>query len=321
MSKSVCHVCNLQASSLSGHASEADAIAKGGQYLDPDANGEFDAFNAHDLCVVCANCGSVVTNPSDGPRLVCADCGQNEFYVVQTVAAPSKRPSYSRLTTPSASPKKSARTGSGSQWLPDAKDSLIVSPGARWGARTVDFALGVFLGWFMLLFVDCVIQFNATEMSSIWWYLISVLSGLSFDACCYAIFDQTPGRWLFAVKLRRQDDEPLGLGAYLVRDILVFVKGLGLCIPLVSQGMQLFQYARLRSGLPASYDERRDVSIVRTQHSGFRTFVALVVFSLAILVKVVVMGMAMCAIGRVFGVDPETPVQVSEPIVPGSQAK
>jgi uncharacterized RDD family membrane protein YckC len=315
MSKSVCHVCNLQASSLSGHASEADAIAKGGQYLDPDANGEFDAFNAHDLCVVCANCGSVVTNPPDGPRLVCADCGQNEFYVVQTVAAPSKRPSYSRLTPPSAASKKSARTESGSQWLPDAKDSLIVSPWARWAARTVDFALGMFLGWFILLFAGIVINFNTVELSGIWWCLVLMLSGLIVDAVCYSVFDQTPGKCLFAVKIRRQNGESLGFRVYLMRNLLMFAIGLGLCIPAISQIAQLVQYKRLKSGRLASYDERLDVLIVRTRHGAFRTFVGIVTLVLSIVLK----WMIMC--GAIYGSNPEASVPVSEPIPPAVQTK
>ena len=81
MNKPVCRVRNLRVSALSGYVSEADAIATGGRYLQPDAAGLFDASMAHDLCVVCANCGSAVLNPAPGAVLSCPDCGQDEFHM------------------------------------------------------------------------------------------------------------------------------------------------------------------------------------------------------------------------------------------------
>lgn len=113
MEKPICHVRNLRKSALSGYVSEIDAVATGGRYLTPDATGFFDASFTHDLCVTCVNCGSVVSNPGSDVLLLCSDCGQDEFYVVQTVAPPPKRPTYTPLeppatpTTTEASPTES----------------------------------------------------------------------------------------------------------------------------------------------------------------------------------------------------------------------
>ena len=92
MDKPICRVRNLRKAALSGYVSEIDAVATGGCYLAPDAAGVFDASLAHDLCVTCVNCGSVVSNPGFDAQLSCSDCGMDEFHVVQTSAPPPRRP-------------------------------------------------------------------------------------------------------------------------------------------------------------------------------------------------------------------------------------
>ena len=84
MDRPVCHVRNLRESALSGHVSEIDAIATGGRYLAPDASGYYDASLAHDLCVTCVNCGSIIEESPGAGELSCPVCGESTFHVFQT---------------------------------------------------------------------------------------------------------------------------------------------------------------------------------------------------------------------------------------------
>lgn len=287
MNKPVCRVCNLRASALSDYVSEADAIATGGRYLRPDAAGWFDASAAHDLCVVCANCGSAVSNPALGAVLSCPDCGQDEFHVVQTSAPAPRRPSYSTLNPfPAPSPSSADRS---SRPMPDeVGDNMRVSPWARWAARTIDFNVSALVGALALGIFLAILGFDFENANEILLeYLIAYPAGLALDALCYHLFGQTLGKYLFALRVRRQNGMRLSFGAYLKRNFWVFVKGLGLSIPLVCIITQVVQYNRVNAGKSASYDEGMDLEIVRVRHSSVRTFFGIAVVVLVYLLTIV----------------------------------
>ena len=267
MDKPICRVRNLRKAALSGYVSEIDAVATGGCYLAPDAAGVFDASLAHDLCVTCVNCGSVVSNPGFDAQLSCSDCGMDEFHVVQTSAPPPRRPTYTPLVPP-AVPSNSDQNQSDD----DVSDNPFVSPWARWAARTLDFSIGAILAVIVLL----VVGIDLDNMSGLGVAILAIPGGLALDALIYYFFGWTLGKWLFAVKVRRQDGCRLTYAEYFKRNLWVFVKGFGLGIPIVTLVMHVVQYNRLRAGKSASYDEGKDIKIVRVKHDVIRTVVGIV---------------------------------------------
>ena len=78
------------------------------------------------------------------------------------------------------------------------------------------------------------------------------------------------------MKVRRQDGGRLTFAEYFKRNLWVFVKGMGLAIPIVSIVAEVIQYNRLRAGKPASYDEGKDIKIVRVRHNVVRTVFGIV---------------------------------------------
>ena len=264
MNRPICHVRNLRAGALSGYVSEADAIATGGCYLPPDATGWFDASAAHELCVSCVNCGAVISRATREAVLSCPDCGQEEFYVVQTVPPPRR---------PTCSPQDSSP-------VPppiDPGESTNVNPWARWAARMVDLMISNLLAAIVLVLLFAFSEIESENMNSLAEYLLIIPAGLVLDAICYHFFGQTIGKYLFAVRVRRQNGTCLSFGEYLKRNFWVFVKGLGLCIPIVNLITEVIQFNRLHDGKAASYDEGKDVRVVRVRHSGARTFFGVVV--------------------------------------------
>ena len=272
MDKPICRVRNLNKSALSGYVSEIDAIATGGRYLAPDATGIFDASFAHDLCVTCANCGAVVSNPGLDASLSCSDCGMDEFHVVQTSAPPPRRPTYTPLS-PTTVPSNSDQSKSDD----DVGDNPIVSPWARWAARTLDFWIGAFLAAVVIGILLESIGINTDNISELGWTILAIPGGLALDALSNYFFGWTLGKWLFAVKIRRQNGCRLTYAEYLKRNLWVFVKGFGLGIPIVNLVMHVVQYNRLQAGKSASYDEGKDVKIVRVKHNVARTVAGIIV--------------------------------------------
>lgn len=279
MDKPACHVRHLRKTALSGYVSEVDAIATGGHYLDPDTSGFFDASAAHDLCVACVNCGSVVSSPGVNENLVCPDCGHDEFHVVQTIAPPPRRSTYTPLVPPIVPPPPSPPRASD-----DAGDSPIVSPWARWAARLLDFWVGAFAAAFLIGYLLESMGFDTDGISEVGWMILTIPSGLVLDAFVHHLFGWTLGKWLFAVKIRHRDGGGLKFGEYLKRNFLVFVQGFGLSLPIVNLVTFIIQYNRLRSGKSASYDEGKNVRIVRAKHSAIRTFFAIVALVVLFLV-------------------------------------
>ena len=84
MNRPSCRIRNLRAEALSGFIGEEDALAAGGQYLNPDASGGLNVEGMERLCIVCENCGSVVVTASGDGEFSCPDCGDISFRVIQT---------------------------------------------------------------------------------------------------------------------------------------------------------------------------------------------------------------------------------------------
>ena len=281
MEKPCCKVRNLHKSALSGYVSEADAIATGGHYITPDGTGWLDVSLSHDLCVTCANCGSVVSSPGAGAQLICSDCGMEDFHVVQTVAPPPRRPTYTPLVPPSAPSNPSPRSADD-----DPNDSTFVSPWARWAARTLDLAVSTIFGFIVVGIFLAIIGCDIENISDAGAMIMGIPAGLLLDALCYQIFGWTLGKWLFAVKVRHHDGFRLTFGEYFKRNCWMTIKGLGLCIPIVTLITEVVQYNRLRAGKCASYDEGNDIKILRAKHDVVRTVFGIVALIVLFIITV-----------------------------------
>lgn len=84
MDRPSCHIRNLRTDALSGFRKEKEALAAGGRYLHPAADGWLDASGLAGLCVVCENCGSIIESAPDAGELSCPDCGESTFRVFKT---------------------------------------------------------------------------------------------------------------------------------------------------------------------------------------------------------------------------------------------
>lgn len=267
MGKQICHVRNLQNSALSEYLSESDAIKMGGSYISPDSSGWFDAGGSHDLCVSCANCGSIICETGKEAVLSCPDCGYDKFYVVQTVLPPYSNPECDSVNVGRNRILDFLRT--------KFMNGKAVDPWSRWSARVLDFSISYFLVFFFFVMVSL---FDVREMSSVRVLFFTIPGAVALDSLLYLLFGTTLGKWLFAIAITHRDGTELTYLEHFIRNWKVFAFGLGALIPFFAIPLQICQYLRLRSGKAAFYDANSDIVIIRTIHNVNRIICGIGIF-------------------------------------------
>jgi uncharacterized RDD family membrane protein YckC len=90
--------------------------------------------------------------------------------------------------------------------------------------------------------------------------ILVLLVGTVVVAASFALFGTTPGKAIFRISVRRADGSKLPFVVALVRELKVFVKGLGLGIPLVALITHIVGYTNLKNDGITSWD--RDGGLV-----------------------------------------------------------
>ncbi|MFT3897178.1 MAG: RDD family protein [Thermomonas sp.] len=97
-------------------------------------------------------------------------------------------------------------------------------------------------------------------------------------------FAQTPGKWLFGIRVRNQDGSRLGFAKALKREGWVITRGLAFGVPLLSLGTLATSYATLKDDGYAPWDKRLKCEVQHAQATWFwwvrATFGAIVVFAM-----------------------------------------
>jgi hypothetical protein len=76
------------------------------------------------------------------------------------------------------------------------------------------------------------------------------------DALIHKVAGNSPGKALLGLEVGTSTAQPLSFGEYLRRNLSLWLRGLGLGIPVVSLCTLVQQYSRLGEGLQTSYDDR-----------------------------------------------------------------
>jgi hypothetical protein len=84
---------------------------------------------------------------------------------------------------------------------------------------------------------------------------------LVLDTLIYAVFGNSIGKALYSVEIRRQGRR-IGGGRYALRNLAVWVLGLGCSLPFLNLATVVWQYFRLKNGKQAIYDDLLDMQAV-----------------------------------------------------------
>ena len=159
-------------------------------------------------------------------------------------------------------------------------------PWLRWAARIFDFFLfstlmGILIGFMGLIYPSALnIPDGALE------YLL-MFAYVFVEPIMLCSWGTTPGKALFKIRLRRQNGKKLYYSQALSRSFSVWVRGLGLGIPLVSLFTLLNSYNSLTKEGITSWDRGGNFSVSHQVLGPLRTIVIGLIFFLFLLLIVV----------------------------------
>ena len=87
-------------------------------------------------------------------------------------------------------------------------------------------------------------------------------------------FANTPGRWIYGLRVRTMHGERLAFGQSLLRAGLLSVQGLGLSIPIFALVAQIVAYRRLKSSGSTLWDDQVGTEVVHAEMGTGRMVVA-----------------------------------------------
>lgn len=107
---------------------------------------------------------------------------------------------------------------------------------------------------------------------------------LIVDSVVFKVFGNTLGKALLGLTVVNANGTRLSFKQHILRNLYVWISGFALGIPLLSQGVFILQYSKLKKGKPATYDETESRSVRATSCSWSKTifFVLLAVCLLLI---------------------------------------
>jgi TPR repeat protein len=160
---------------------------------------------------------------------------------------------------------------------PSADADLTPRPWVRYGAKTLDLFCVSFLFGFLAKIVFPGQHFIVVAFVSLFvWALVEPLVLFTFQT--------TPGRALFRTQLIYQKGQPIPLGAAYERTIRVYIKGMGLGLPIIYLFTHFVAYRHLTTHGTTTWDQQGGFEVHHGKLSGVRiTFIALIFLTLAVL--------------------------------------
>lgn len=105
---------------------------------------------------------------------------------------------------------------------------------------------------------------------------------IPFEAMMLSIFGTTPAKWLFGIRVLSPAGKPLSLWRAIIREFLVFAKGMFFGVPFVNLLPQIFAYFRLIKTGATSWDKSTGAVVVHKKWGFVRALIctAITIFSM-----------------------------------------
>ncbi|MCH2101742.1 MAG: RDD family protein [Planctomycetes bacterium] len=156
----------------------------------------------------------------------------------------------------------------------------------RYLARLVDFVFFAMLcSFFLTAFAPEVTAALAKSASlsggsSLWVTFALLLAYVPFEALLLRGSGATPGKRLFALKVRCRNGGPLDFSTALERSARIFVLGQGCGVPILTQVVKLISFSRFQRTGSTLWDQRSGTEVVYGPMSERRKFTAAIVVGL-----------------------------------------
>ena len=156
---------------------------------------------------------------------------------------------------------------------------------SRYWSRLLDLTIWMGVCGFLLGFLFPNIFLKLLEITGGNDLLVGVMllpAVILIDALCLAAFGQTIGRAIAGIRVTKISGQRLTVSEAVNRNLQVYVKGLGLGIPIVSLVTLLNAHGKISAGQETSWDESVETRVVAESASLARTILTALLYILAI---------------------------------------
>jgi len=157
---------------------------------------------------------------------------------------------------------------------------VVASPWARYWARMFDLTIGWVVLWLALTLPAAGIAFAApgvleaiSQLPSFWFTFFLTPLVLAMEGALYAIFGNTPGKSLLALKVLSLEGERLELGRILQRELGVYALGLGTMLPVVPLFTLIRAHHTAKDGDPQPWDVSTRSRCYSVRNTTIRTWI------------------------------------------------
>lgn len=160
----------------------------------------------------------------------------------------------------------------------DGRDADRVDAWARYFARMLDVLILSFVIIILLTIVGMMTAHAQTEALVEWMesgFLGSLLSNMLAIALALPAIalllarGWTPGKWWLGVRVRDSDGNRLGLKRAFVRELMVWIQGMGLGLPLVSLITLILSYTTLTEDGTTRWDSKLGCRVTHAPRTAF----------------------------------------------------
>lgn len=153
----------------------------------------------------------------------------------------------------------------------------------RWAARTLDDLLATYMTVYIAYLGKNKIELFSGKPFAfgiifviIVCIIVILLNGL-WNAACMTYLGNTAGKQLFGIKILDSAGQSITFKAAFKREMWVVLKGLGLCIPIVSLCAQYKGYKRLEMHQITSWDKKMHLKVRYRMQSGWITLAGVII--------------------------------------------
>lgn len=149
-----------------------------------------------------------------------------------------------------------------------------VRPWIRYWARYMDLMIfSIFFGIFLFIFFPSIL-----EKSNVFLTVLILFVWIFVESILLSSWGSTPGKWLLKIDIKDNNDNKPTFSTALNRSFIVWFKGLGFGIPIVSIFTLVISYNQLTKNGITSWDRDVHFKITHKKIGVLRTVIAIIIF-------------------------------------------
>jgi uncharacterized RDD family membrane protein YckC len=159
--------------------------------------------------------------------------------------------------------------------------SQLARAWSRYWARNLDLFLWSCLLFFLLgMFAPGLFEPGGllAGLNDYFVFLLVLPFAMFVDTVAYAAFGNTPGKWICGIRILDLSGEKVPFLRNLLRNLKVYVFGLGAGIPIVTLFTCIGSHSRLTAGELLSWDDQSCTRVFQVKPGAWRTYIAAIAY-------------------------------------------